>query len=63
MKLFPTHIREGANCGAMFSLLKATQDFCLEGLCWAKESCLTSPVKAACEGWRGMLSQRSRQFE
>lgn len=28
MKLFPTHIREGANCGALFSLLKATQDFC-----------------------------------
>lgn len=46
MKLFPAHIREGANCEAMFSLLKATQDFCLEGLCWAQESCLTSPVKA-----------------
>lgn len=40
MKLFPSHIREGTNCGAMFSLVRATQDFCLEGLCWAQESCL-----------------------
>lgn len=49
MKLFPSHMREGTNCGTMFSLIRATQDFCLEGLCWAQESCLTSPEKAGGE--------------
>lgn len=49
MKLFPSHTREGTNCGAMFSLVRATQDFCLEGLCWAQESCLPSPEKAGGE--------------
>lgn len=45
LKLFQTHVRERASCGAVFSLLKAAQGFCLEGLCWAQESCLISPAE------------------
>lgn len=51
LKLFPTHLREGASRGAVFWLLKVTQGFCPEGLCWAQESCLISPAEE-CSVWR-----------
>lgn len=51
MKLFPAYTGEGANHEAMFSLLKATQDFSF----WAQKDLLNFP----CEGWAGRLRQQS----
>lgn len=58
MKLFPAHIGEGENHEAMFSLLKATQDFCF----WAQKSCCTSPVEPAQEGLRAESMNRGRFY-